>query len=131
MNDQLTTGAAVLLAICLILIFLPPRFDPAIRLKEKLSKTLTPEQQQKRDCDEINAGRCPDCGKAGSLLQGPSGGMSQNIACDNCLSEFNVGMGFGTGAFMVDRMGKLGFGRARLYGIPANQVAESLDDPQP
>jgi hypothetical protein len=75
------------------------------------------ELRRIRDCAEINAGRCPDCGASGSLCEGPSGGMSQNIACDQCLMEFNVGFGFGTGAFMVDRTGKLSRSRGRTFGF--------------
>jgi hypothetical protein len=32
---------------------------------------------------------CPDC-EQGGLLSGPSGGMSQNVMCENCESEFNL-----------------------------------------
>jgi hypothetical protein len=35
--------------------------------------------------------------------------------------EFNVGIGFGTGAFMVERSGKMGVGRARVFGITAEE----------
>lgn len=34
----MTTIEAVLIAACIILVLLPPRYDPAIRLKEWLSK---------------------------------------------------------------------------------------------
>jgi hypothetical protein len=32
---------------------------------------------------------CPDC-RSGHLLKGPSGGISRNMMCDNCTSEFNL-----------------------------------------
>jgi hypothetical protein len=90
-------------------------------LKPAGTITVTPQDKEElrriRDCAEINAGRCPDCGASGSLCEGPSGGMSQNIACDQCLMEFNVGFGFGTGAFLVDRTGKLSRSRGRVFGF--------------
>lgn len=69
------------------------------------------------DCAAVNAGKCPDCGASGSLCEGPSGGMSQNTACDQCLMEFNIGFGFGTGAFIVDRTGRLTRERGRVFGF--------------
>lgn len=38
--------------------------------------------------DRLRHGRCPDCG--GCLYAGPEGGMSVNVACDKCGSEFNL-----------------------------------------
>ena len=32
---------------------------------------------------------CPDCG-IGELRNGPEGGISRNVACVNCGSEFNI-----------------------------------------
>jgi len=52
--------------------------------------------------------QCPDChGK--NFIMGPHGGMSQNIECSSCGSNFNVGP-FDDGVFlgsvfMVDRIG--------------------------
>jgi hypothetical protein len=73
------------------------------------------------DINAINNGICPDCGANGTLLCGPSGGMSQNLACNSCLMEFNVHFGFGIGSIGVDRSGKLTDSRARLFGINANE----------
>lgn len=72
----------------------------------------------------VNRGHCPDCRKPGTLLQGPSGGMSTNVACKNCLAEFNVHMGFGTGAFKVDRSGHLTEGRALVFGIDRDEYRQ-------
>ena len=36
---------------------------------------------------------CPDCGN--SFLYGPTGGGSQNVACEHCGSEFNIMLPFG------------------------------------
>lgn len=45
--------------------------------------------------------KCPDCGETpGRFLEGPHGGMSVNIKCENCGSEFNVHVGMG----LVDRI---------------------------
>jgi hypothetical protein len=75
------------------------------------------ELRRIRDCAEINAGRCPDCGAKGSLCEGPSGGMSQDIACDQCLMEFCVGFAPGAGAFTLQRNGKLTRSRGQLFGF--------------
>jgi hypothetical protein len=76
-----------------------------------------------RDVLAVNSGNCPDCRKHGTLLAGPSGGMSMNVGCDACLMEFNVHAGFGTGAFSVDRTGKMGVGRAAVFGITPEEYA--------
>ena len=34
-------------------------------------------------------GRCPDC-NSNAFVAGPCGGLSQNIKCNSCKSEFNV-----------------------------------------
>lgn len=75
------------------------------------------DASRERDVERMNKGKCPDCGCEGTLLQGPSGGMSINVGCDACLMEFNVHAGFGTGAFAVDRNGKMSAGRAAVFGI--------------
>ncbi len=36
---------------------------------------------------------CPDC-DAMTFLEGPHGGLSVNVKCENCGSEFNVCMPF-------------------------------------
>lgn len=94
------------------------------------NRRIAAANPMERDNKCIDRGICPDCGVEGKLLQGPAAGMGMNIACDNCLSEFMVAFGFGTGAFMVKRMGKLTQQRARLYGIGPEQVAISLSNPQ-
>ena len=38
--------------------------------------------------ESLNINRCPDCGGE-KFLAGPEGGLSQNIKCANCGSEFN------------------------------------------
>lgn len=79
-----------------------------------------PERVAKTDVAWINEGKCPDC-HSETLLAGPSGGMAQNIGCNTCLMEFNVGFGFGTGALSVDRTGKMDEGRAGVFGIPPKE----------
>lgn len=87
-------------------------------LRKNREATTRPATPADADIEAINKGICPDCGTAGSLCGGPSGGMSQNIACDSCHMEFNVAFGFGTGAFHVERTGKLSAYRARsAFGI--------------
>jgi hypothetical protein len=44
--------------------------------------------------------RCPDCGCDG-FLEGPSGGLSQNVECAGCGARFNM-----MGPFGVERIGE-------------------------
>lgn len=87
--------------------------------KPKSTPRQPADAARERDVERINQGRCPECGCEGTLLNGPSGGMSINVGCDACLMEFNVHAGFGTGAFAVDRTGKMSQARARVFGIDA------------
>lgn len=57
---------------------------------------------------------CFDCGEP--LLAGPRGGLSIDMACPACLSEFCLALWCGEVIFL-DPLGKLGADRARLYGI--------------
>ena len=90
-------------------------------LRLKTEVTSTPVKSETHDVDAFNAGLCPTCGESGSLLNGPSGGMSMNVACESCLMEFNVHSGFGTGVFSVDYNGKMDLGRAAAFGITAEE----------
>lgn len=92
--------------------------------RRKAAKQRAQKAEINKDIVAINNGRCPDCGTEGELLSGPSGGMSQNVGCNHCLMEFNVGFGFGTGAFMVDRTGKMDESRARIFGIQSEEYRE-------
>jgi hypothetical protein len=38
----------------------------------------------------ISRGVCPDCKNDAALLDGPRGGVAQNIACMVCGAEFNI-----------------------------------------
>jgi hypothetical protein len=38
----------------------------------------------------LEKGLCPSCGHA-EFLAGPCAGMCQNIKCDHCCDEYNVG----------------------------------------
>jgi hypothetical protein len=38
----------------------------------------------------LNRGACPDCKSDGPLLDGPRGGVAQDIACAVCGAEFNI-----------------------------------------
>lgn len=78
------------------------------------------EKPHDADCLAVSKGHCPSC-RHDTMLQGPSGGMSMNIACETCLEEFNVHFGFGIGPFKVDRTGKMGAVRAAVFGITAEE----------
>lgn len=41
----------------------------------------------------LKLGICPDCG-SNKFLDGPCGGLCQNVKCANCGSEFNIGWPF-------------------------------------
>ncbi len=118
------TPFIVIVGLVLVALLWPAKWDPAIRIKERQIRNGThPESSnagRERDIERIKQSRCPDCGEK-TLLEGPSGGMSMNIACNSCLSEFNVGFGFGTGPFMVDRSGKLTEQRAKVFGIQPDE----------
>lgn len=86
-----------------------------VKRPERVVKTFA-AWGTKTDADWVNEAKCPDC-HSETLLAGPSGGMSQNVGCNTCLMEFNVHSGFGTGAFSVDRTGKMDEGRAGVFGI--------------
>lgn len=88
--------------------------------KEAVSKPTIPSPD--RDKRMIERGQCPDCGES-DLLSGPSGGMSLNVGCNNCLMEFNVHHHFG-GVLGVDRTGKMSEGRAQVFGIQADEYRE-------
>jgi hypothetical protein len=88
--------------------------------KETFMKWLSFFRLPKREVDYIREGICPTC-KTGRLLEGPHGGASINIACENsqCHSEFNVCDDMGIG--IVDKLGSLNDEsrkwRKNLYGI--------------
>ena len=61
---------------------------PNIKLRSyKNGDTVTKFEHEKF----LAAGYCPDC-ESGIMYQGPSGGMSTNVACETCGSEFNLTM---------------------------------------
>lgn len=70
---------------------------------------LTDEELQKMGEDQK---KCCDCG--GSLLRGPQGGGSYNMACPDCGSEFNWIMPFGVERISDKGPRELG-DRAELY----------------
>lgn len=82
--------------------------------------------RERHDAAAIQEGKCPDCGVA-SLLEGPSGGMSQNVACNSCLMEFNVHGAFGGRPLGVDRTGKMGMLRAAIFGIQPDEYQDIED----
>lgn len=61
---------------------------------------IAPKELGHLDFGELNpiadSQECPDCG-CPDFLEGPSGGISQNIKCaaPRCGSTFNVGIAFG------------------------------------
>ena len=48
-----------------------------------------PLSDDERMIEALDRNECPDCGAKSPFLGGPCGGMSQNILCDECGSEFN------------------------------------------
>lgn len=54
--------------------------------------------KEKTITEIFQEGKCPDCG-VWAFLEGPSGGMSTNIKCENCGSFFND-----SGPFGLDRI---------------------------
>lgn len=62
---------------------------------------------------------CPNCGEA-SLLSGPSGGMSMNVACESCLHAFNIAM-IDSPPLVMERQGLMSKGRAAVFGITAEE----------
>lgn len=117
MTDPLTVGTIILFAIIGLLIALWPKYDLDIQIKEMQTDGRT--SQEKADIAAMEKGVCPDCGES-SLLAGPSGGMSQNVACNGCLHEFNVHKGF-QGILGVDRSGRMTKERAHVFGISAEE----------
>lgn len=59
---------------------------------------LIPEDEPTRLRNAFNRQHCPDCGSR-EFLDGPSGGMSQNIECAECHSRFNIAVFSGTVLF--------------------------------
>lgn len=67
----MTLGEAMLIGLCIVLVLLPPRYDPAIRLKEWLQHKADRLQHPGRICARRghewmsyggrNAGCCDDC----------------------------------------------------------------------
>jgi hypothetical protein len=72
-------------------------------LNKKLAK-ITAAPKPKSLLDYIDHKECPDCG-VWDMRGGPEGGMSQNILCANCGSEFNWAQ-----RFMADRISWQDFG---------------------
>lgn len=75
--------------------------------------------EQEKDDRALAKRECPDCG-SNKLLIGPCGGASMNVACETCLSEFNILNMFGN-LRLQSRMGKLTPERAeQAYGLTTN-----------
>lgn len=73
-----------------------------------------PEPPFKSDFRWMQENRCPNCHEEDCLIGGPCGGMSQNVGCANCGTEFNVTPALG----LVERTGKMPDDRARIvFGI--------------
>lgn len=84
-----------------------------------------PSMPDDGDVKAISAGRCPCCGST-ELLEGPAGGINVNIACGNCLQEFNIAS-WGGGILMVDRSGRMSQSRATVFGINADMYRRLTD----
>jgi len=59
----------------------------------------TDKTPEKNNLNCVKKNKCPDCKVEGQILAGPRGGMSQNVKCGNCGSEFNIT------PFGVERLG--------------------------
>jgi hypothetical protein len=68
-------------------------------------KFLTPEKHEL-----LVRGQCPDCGGRDFRL-GPRGGLSRNILCVSCRTEFNHG------PVMTERLGCDRMRQLEIYGI--------------
>jgi len=64
----------------------------------KIHAEIIPIVQEKTITEIFNEGKCPDCG-VWEFLEGPQGGGSINIKCENCGSFFNE-----MGPFGIDRI---------------------------
>lgn len=63
--------------------------------KSKIVEVVIPVLAKEKTITEIfQEGKCPDCG-VWEFLEGPCGGMSMNIKCENCGSFFNDSGSFG------------------------------------
>src|SRR3989344_3741158 len=59
--------------------------------------------------------QCPDChSPLKKFLGGPKGGMSQNVLCSGCHSEFNI-----CPPFFAERISEPKMGRKNMYLSPA------------
>ncbi len=68
----------------------------------------------KKPFDLMAEGKCPNCYSKKTLLAGPCGGASQNVACSACGHHFTVTPGLG----LVVEDGKMDDGRAKsVFGI--------------
>lgn len=112
---------AVVVVAAVLGLLLPSRWNPVASVRDVVP--FLPRTSID-DAVAIGKGRCPVCG-GDHLLAGPRGGIAQNIACDDCHSEFNVGYAPDHGIFMVTRMGKIvSAGRGRVYGMKPEEFAQ-------
>jgi predicted nucleic-acid-binding Zn-ribbon protein len=58
---------------------------------KQLMKSLKKDNRSENEkmFDELTKNGCLDCGNS-EFLEGPSGGMAQNIKCSKCGSKYNV-----------------------------------------
>lgn len=76
------------------------------------------ESLTESECKKIfKSFKCPDCG--GVLKEGPTGGMSMNVCCSRCFSEFNITIwgGFCLGERISDAGPREIGNRALLYHL--------------
>jgi hypothetical protein len=64
----------------------------------------------------LNRNACPDCKVPASIVRGPRGGLSVNLACNQCGAEFNAALW--DGAFVMGHRNSIPGSpdRARLLG---------------
>jgi len=60
---------------------------------------------------------CPDC-QGTMFLAGPSGGLSQNVLCETCHSEYNMSPVF------IERISLPKKGRLHIYGLAPSPPGE-------
>lgn len=122
MNEWAIMGVLLALGVTALMLIIISSFRADSRRWVNLEPSEPREPSLDRDKRLIAQGMCPDCEKS-ELLGGPSGGMSQNVGCNNCLMEFNVHHSFG-GLLGVDRTGKMSESRAGTFGISPEEYRE-------
>lgn len=73
-----------------------PKLAPSIT-----GKFYTQDQKDAMWHDICYRGKCPQCGGIDSMLQGPRGGLAENIKCKYCHMVFWITPFLGFGAYPI------------------------------